>query len=87
MVFSSEKRARHDLPVNGTQRLVRDRPLVHFANSLQHREFPMRRVDFLTGLDLDGADFQDVRCPLVQESDDFFIQAIDRLAMFLQSHA
>ena len=46
----------------------------------------MRRVDFLAGPELDGADFQNVRSALVEQFDDLRVQLVDGLAVLGDVH-
>ena len=63
--------------------VVGDGTLVLAHHALQDGALPVGRVDLFTGLDLDLADFQDVPCPLVQQSHDLLVQLVNGLPMFL----
>ena len=81
------QRAGHDLAINGPQRSFVIGPGFMLADALQHRPFPVRRVDFLAGLELDLADLQDMPGALVQQLDDLRVEFVNGLAMFGNVHA
>src|SRR6266404_3771456 len=84
--FLERERAGHDLAVNGAERLAGDGALVQAADALKHGAFAVRRINFLTRLDFDGADFQHVLGAVVQQFDDLRVELVYRLAMLRNVH-
>src|SRR4051812_39145317 len=80
------ERAGHDLTINRPQRFIGDRPFIRLANPFNDRQFAMRRVNFLPTRHFQRANFEHMPCPFVQKSDDFFVEPVDRLPMFLKAH-
>src|SRR5688572_18640196 len=85
--FFKRESAGHDLAINGAQRLIRDRPGIEFADSLQDGEFAMRHVDFFAGLHFHLADFEDVARAVVEQADDLLVEFVDGLPMVADVHA
>ena len=56
------------------------------AEALQHRQLAVGRVDFFAGFQFDGANFQHVLGPFVQQFDDLRIQPVNRLAVLGDVH-
>ncbi len=84
--FLQRQRAGHDFAVNGAQRIILDRPVVEFADALQHDALAVRRVDGLAGLKLDFANLQNVLRALVEQMDDLRVELVDGLAMIGNGH-
>ena len=76
------ERAGHDFAVDRAQLLVGHRPGIGLANALEDRAFAMRRINLLTGFQLDAADGEHVLRALVEQPDDVRVQLVNRLAMF-----